>query len=426
VAAAWAVLVILLLDFPAWCLGVHSFSTPRGNWGFFHSNWGMAFTLWLPVILGGTAWISRSLPGAFNCLTMDYVRVIPKDSEAQDGLEFQEALTRQIASSYRIVFWGAALVAAGASALDTYDLWWSYFKLFTAGLSDFPSYRLQHWNTAFRESTPPVSATWNLIFNVDAYLFQGVAIFLGCFFGLKYLAVFVSLARLTLHRDAPYRLNPVWHDVDRRLGLRPLGPAFNAFMVLTIVFQLGVVWHRIELILHQSKETNTFGSYVQRLLGLRDGFDQLLRASTYDFTSIDPGAWAALISAIIPVGIICYFPLLALRPFLRRETDRAWSDWTRTYEEDLESEQVARGEWVRRRLSARMRATCWPNGRLAAARFLYLMGAFILAAPRIRLPHRAGAFARIVENPLGFRGREEGLMRSPGVLRSGPPTALKA
>jgi hypothetical protein len=416
VAGIWIIAVVVFLDFPAWIIGVHSVKTLRGDWGFFHGNWAMAFTVWLPVIFGGCAWISRRLSEAVNLLIRSDVQVITTYGGKEHNKKFLDAFAARMASRSFCVFWEAVALAIILSCLDTYDLWEGYYTYLNSGIAKFDPPRIHHWNTAFlgwsffSEPTgssfitsyvglmssplgqgPLLAASelcpgstgvfWNLFFNIIAYIFQGLAIFLGCFFGFKFLTFFLALAHLSFRKNARFPFNPMWHDPQKRLGLRPLAPAFNGFMFLTVVFQFGVLWHRLELIIHHSATNNSLGKYIQKLANIKeDTFDALTKADLYELGTIDLGGLLAMVTMAVPVAFICYFPLRRLRRHLTWKAAGVWALTMRQHDNAVENDDAHKAKKLKALINSRLEATIWPNGFATALRYLFLMGALILAA----------------------------------------------
>ena len=102
------------------------------------------------------------------------------------------------------------------------------------------------WTTMFVTGTVRYGS--NVAFDVVAYAIEAFVIFIGFFFVLKFW-LFLSVFSSTLRSDASdYEFQPLLHDPDRTLGLRPLGRFMNLYLFLVIVFEIYILGRRLQLI----------------------------------------------------------------------------------------------------------------------------------------------------------------------------------
>ncbi len=367
------------LVLPAWLLGIHSFpSKPNrilGNGGFFYSGWPLNFGVGLPVTFAVLAWLSRAMVRSVDELTSGDRQVIETEPDAPP---FWEALSAKLRASRRPLLWAVILVTVICTCVDNGDLWVGYVT------GSFDRSRLEAWDAAAYNPeirlAEPLSKFWTAIFNVVSLLgFQAGAIFLAFFFAFYFLLFFVYFSRLAFGGGA-YRFRPMRFDLDRRLGLRPLSTVFNLFMVAALLYEVGVFLKRIELSINNGN-TEPFVLWLTRVLkspDSADAFSALFTLQRYQFDTLDYGAYLALLAMLIPIGIICYFPLSVYRNYLV-----GWRAATaaqmREYDNLVSEGRSREAKRLRVAIYAARKADVWPNGTANATTLFAAIGLLLLA-----------------------------------------------
>jgi len=212
---------------------------------------------------------------------------------------------------------------------------------------------------------PP--ALWrNAVFTVIAYAAQT----------LMLIAYLIWLARLTQFffflssslRGSEVTIAPMFDDPMRRLGLGPLGGIYNTFLTLLLVFEIYVAGHRVQQI--ALVNGLPIGTYLRDLLAARSSPSRWLDASVHQFTTVDVGTGVLVAAVVLPITLICWFPLFQMRSYIRRrklELSKEFAVRRVKAKQEGDQEEVER---LARQVCQLEEFNIWPNGDGVAQRFI--------------------------------------------------------
>jgi uncharacterized membrane protein YhaH (DUF805 family) len=366
VRLALAAIVCLML--PARLIGVHSMPTPGDDRGFwFEANWSLMFPLVLPVLFAGFNYMIGLIRHALDVLTSEQLRVIIKRKEATH--DFDRYISEHLAESATPL----TLAASGlAIVLTLADVWHVLPSIVHRATR--PTY--VDWTTMFANGR--VDYWSNVAFDVVAYTAEGLAIFLGFFFILKFW-LFLKIFSDSLRDDAVgYEFNPLVHDPDRRLGLRPLGAFMNLYLLLVIVFETYVLGRRLQLV--GKSGLFSVSAYLSALASGARGVKNLFDPRMYQWNTIDTGLWLLLIFMTLPLIVGAYFPLWTLRRYVRKRRDDLWAESARAHEEAMTQGDEVEAAKLAKQMQVLEDAQLWPNGDATGWRLLAVSLALGIAA----------------------------------------------
>jgi len=181
--------------------------------------------------------------------------------------------------------------------------------------------------------------------------------------------------------DSRYEFKPMWFDLDKRLGLHPLGLVFSLFMWTTLLYQIGVFLLRLGLIYANGQ--GPFSDWLTKVVQSVKKSDNILYVlfspDLYQFDTLDSGAYIALFAMIIPMVIISYFPLSLHRNCIAKERGLYATAQMRAYDDLVVAGRTKDGKQLKRKIYAAREANIWPNGTSTATRFFAVMGVLLLA-----------------------------------------------
>jgi hypothetical protein len=375
--------------FPAWLINIHSIPCgSKGNFGFFYKlNWSLMYTIILPLIYALIIWLSDRIKESVFDLCDAKLQVInPKISGFTP--DYPQAVSNRLESLAGLTILLSLMLTIIISVADTWDLWWGFYDHHT-----FPCSVKPDWDTPFTgfncdfyekncasylgpcqsiqcDGYIPPTKTANFLFDLIPYLFQGIAIFLAFFWVGKFWSFLQIFSNQLSLKDSPYKFDPMVSD--KRLGLRPMSKIFNGFLLVTVLFQAYIFYHRLQLIalFRQNSSTITYVHDVVRHLGSSDLFFEL---KYYAFDGVDTSTWILLSFMTVPIIVICYVPLWSLRKYVIRRRDALWRENARRRDEALRENKYREAEEYENKINALNGAEVWPNGDATARRFLIVM-----------------------------------------------------
>jgi hypothetical protein len=384
-----AAAVLLLVG--ARVAGVHSFPLQNDDRGFwFEANWSLMYTVVFPGVFGGLIYMINLMREALTRLTRADLRVINKRDA--DTADFEEYITLEMARSARGLTAGCLALAIVLTGVHAASL--ARFLMWRSGVPP-----ILDWTTMFSAGHVPYGL--NAGFDVLAYSFEALTIFLGFFFVLKFWTFLHVFSRALRDSDIPYEFKPLVHDPDGRLGLRPLGQFMNVYLWLVIVFEIYVLGRRLQLI--GKAGAFTLSEYLTALIDGAYKFANVLNADLYQWGTIDAGLWALLIFLTLPLIVGAYLPLWTLRRYVRKRRDDLWAASARAHEEARERGDVAEAEKLARRMTQLESTQLWPNGDATGWRLLILSIAIAVAAwapPLCAALIGAGVFMELTKSVL--------------------------
>jgi hypothetical protein len=388
----------LLLLIPARLLFLHSIPTAKGNLGFLYSyHWSVMYPLVIPLLLAMAVAVSERMKNCVNQLIAEGRITTRPDKVAPS---YPEALSIFLQSWAKQLTIFALAVSVLVTLIDTHDLWIGY-------LTDrVPSSRNPEWDTAFNAqnwgaeySTEEFIAYLqdrplkhsNLLFDVIAYIFQGTAFFLAFFWIGKFTCYLIAFARLIGGDDSSYQFNPLTHDLDFRMGLKPMGRLFDNFLAITLVIVGFAFYKRLYLI--DTGRGQPFGTYLTTtfLNIIRppqgstvpapfDHFTELFKAQSWGLDGLDPSACITTLFMTIPVIVICFLPLWKIRVLVDRRRNEELGRLQQEYAEALSSRKLDRVQLVEYEKQCLEKANIWPNGNVRAKRYLTIILALAAGA----------------------------------------------
>ena len=353
-----ALMAIVLLLAGARIAGVHSFPLDGDDRGFwFEANWSLMYAIVFPGIFGGLIYMINLMREALARLTAPDLHVITK--KRSDTPDFEEYISAEMARHGRGFTWFCIALALTLTAVHAGSL-----AAFLIRRRNPPP--ILDWTVMF--TTGRVTYGSNLAFDVLAYAFEALVIFLGFFFVLKFWTFLTVFSRALRDRDNPYTFDPLLWDRDTRLGLGPLGAFMNLYLLLVIIFELFVLGRRLQLV--GKGGVYSLSEYMTMLVDGATKFGNAVNENLYQWPTIDAGLWASLIFLTLPLIVGAYLPLWTLRRYVRKRRD-AMSDATaRAYEDAKQrGDEAAAGE-LRREMEQLERTQLWPNGDAVGWRLL--------------------------------------------------------
>lgn len=360
-----AAAVLLLL--PAAIVGVHSFPLPgddRGLW--FEPNWSLVYVIVFPSLFGGLVHIISLMRNALRLLVTDAKVILRNGKPATD---FEEYIAKRMAAGASRFRWFCITVAVALTAVHGATL-----ALFIVTRKGSPP--VLDWTTAFTTGRIPFRA--NVAFDLLAYSVECFVIFVGFFFVLKFWFFLNIFSRALRDDSTDYKFDPLIHDPDQRLGLRPLGNFMNLYLFLVIVFEAYVLSRRLQLI--GKAGDFTLSGYVTALTDHEHFLSNALSDRMYQWSTIDAGLWALLIFMTLPLIVAAYFPLWTLRRYVRKRRDDLWAESARDHEEAKERGDDVEAARLVKKMSQLKRTQLWPNGDSVGWRLLTVSSAISLAA----------------------------------------------
>ena len=405
----------LCLMLPAWLINLHSIhcsnSKGLGNFGFFYKlNWSLMYLVVLPLIFSLLVWLTNRIRESAFKLCCDELNVI-KSKVPGYTPDYPHSVSNRLEKLAGLTVIVALMVTIAINVADTWDLWWGFSQ------DVFPCSVKPDWDTAYTgfdckfyatncekfagqceplncpDYIPPTKIQ-NLLFDIAPYAFQTAVIFLALFWVGKFwsfLQIFSSQVSL---KDSPYRFDPLVSD--KRLGLRPMSKIFNGFLLVTVLFQGYIFFHRLQLIaLFRGYHSSlTFVEDVVKHLGSSELF---FNVSYYAFSEVDTATWVLLVFMTLPIVVICYLPLWSLRNYVVQRKEQVWVENARRRDEAIRENRYRDAERYENKIDALNDAEVWPNGDATARRFLIVMIVLAVSSYFPQMIFYASAIGVVVE-----------------------------
>lgn len=283
-------------------------------------------------------------------LTNKDLGVIAKSSLNNSSLSFEELLQARIRERANIGLFFAVFFGGIATIVT--------FGMFFSGSSNL----VDDWSQSYWSGS-----LWHKRFSValDCAVFamQGVYVFLGLFWATKIATLMYGLVKPVFHPNQDFQFDPIITDLQKRLGLSPLGNILTRIGIIVLIFETYVAIYSIQDTAdHRSGEC--LMKYLQETLNPKNTFGQLLGLG-YIKSVVDFGGLGTIaLIALCVVLWLCYsyIPLFVIRPRLARIQDERWRSDARA----LDRAYAEGDEKLSKRLEAQFRSldssTFWPNG----------------------------------------------------------------
>lgn len=377
----WLMLAAAVLVLLAKVAGVLSIPLKSGNVGFWFSyNWSIMYLFIVPLIFAIASSSIRSLPRRLRAVANPAGCIVPLDDNAKSdySADFREEFEKGAIA----ILVGALIVAVTVDGWDSWGLWKALIHKSSA---------TQDWSTAYAlgiiNGWQPPSWGVNLAFDIVAYLFQGAYMFLAFYWVAKCGFFFFTFAKMMVWKKK-YKFIPMDSHPSLRMGLRPLSPFFNNFLVMTTLFLAFILYHRFQLM--QRDCHIAFPDFVSQVLhGMKDPSIVLnLGHKIYGLECLDTGMTLLLVFLVIPIVVIASFPLGILRHYATEQRDEKLQELGVKLEKALTDETAdqANANLVKNlddRIKRLQNACVWPNGDRAA---LYFLGTIVVLALGAWLP----------------------------------------
>lgn len=358
----------ILLLIGARVAGVHSFplqGDDRGLW--FEANWSLMYTMVFPGVFGGLIHMINLMRDALAQLTTADLHVIKKkDHNAVDFEQYIISEMSRHARRFTLICIALAVALTGVHGANL-----ARFVIQRRGAPP-----ILDWTVMF--STGHVPYWRNVVFDILAYSIEALTIFLGFFFVLKFWTFLHVFSRALRDSGIPYEFEPLVHDPDGRLGLRPFGDFMNVYLLLVIIFEVYVLGRRLQLI--GKGGAYTLSGYLTALVDGAREFANVVKTDLYQWGTIDAGLWALLIFLTLPLIVGAYFPLWTLRRYVRKRRDDLWMRSARAHEEARERGDDLEAEKLAKRMAQLKGTQLWPNGDATGWRLLLTSIAIAVAA----------------------------------------------
>jgi hypothetical protein len=366
---------------------------PHVGTGLLHRpNWTLMYPVILPLLFGIATWISRTLVRAAERLTWPENKIIltKDDKPPADYLATISDYISRRAHTYVPVI---AILVCMIFVLDTRDIVFGVWRHSRDATYQFPVW---DWSVAY--AMHPTAGGWmvpslklNLAFDFIAYFVEATAIFLGFYWVVTFWWFLKGVCDLMIPAQAPYKFNPLWQDESARLGLAPLGNAFNYFLFQSLLFEAYIFFHRLQMIQWRGgpESRQHFFNNVFRCLS---NWDTGCSFAANRFDTVDNGLWMLLIFLSLPIIVISYLPLWQLRTYVIKQRDDLFDDAARDLDDAIQNDDIELEAKLRRKMKALRDACIWPNGELAG---WFLFGstcflAFVAWFPAWLLPAALG------------------------------------
>jgi len=290
---------------------------PHVGTGILHRpNWTLMYTAVLPLVFGIATWISRTLVRAGERLTWPENKIIlTKDGKAP--VDYAVRLSEYISKGARIYVPIIAVLVCVIFIVDTKDITYGVWRH-----THDQNYQFPVWDWSVAYAMHPTSPGWmppslalNLAFDVVAYVVEASAIFLGFYWVVTFWFFLKGVCDLMIPVGAPFKFNPMWGDPSARLGLAPMGDAFNYFLFQSLLFEAYIFFHRLQMVQWRGgpdARRHLFNNF----LNCFSGFDAGCFLSANRWDTLDNGLWLLLICLTLPIIVISYLPLWQLRAYV--------------------------------------------------------------------------------------------------------------
>jgi hypothetical protein len=163
----------------------------------------------------------------------------------------------------------------------------------------------------------------------------------------------------------------MFDDPLKRLGLGPLGGIYNTFLTLVLMFGGFTAAHRIQQV--ALVKGISIRSYLESLMAVSSTPSRWLDPAVHEFVTADLGTWVLMIAVVLPITLVCWFPLFRMRAYIQRRKLALSKEFAvqRARADEEGDEQEAHRHLERMKLLDQ--ANIWPNGDAVAQRFITAM-----------------------------------------------------
>lgn len=387
------------------------------------ANWSFTYVLVVPLLLIGARRLSTRIERSIIDLEETEV-IVP--GAGHEGASLVTDVRARLGAHARALTLLCLALAVAFLVVDTLPLvGWTRAQVaaMAQGEPCGPSTTEMDWTTAFADRAcwggttvaagyvhPSLGA--NVAFNAYAYALQTFWLFLALIVVSKLALFFFFLADYFGRAHGKFRIEPLWDDPLRRLGLTALGNIYNLMLSMLLLFEGYVVLHRLQQITdHEQIGLLAYVAELTRAVGEPSRwFDpELLQLAT-----IDAGTWFSIVIIGPLVFMICWFPLFRIRNYIEERRIDLTKEYARARKLARAAGDEAATEAFDRKARSLQQANVWPNGDRAAWRFLYAMialwvgsimpMAFIVLATLFAVPEVLGLVAELVTRVLRKRG----------------------
>lgn len=391
-----------------------------GIW--WQANWSFTYIVVVPALLVSARRLSARIERSMDDLEETEVIVPAADA---DGMSVTSDVRARFRANARLLTWTCIAASVVFLGVDTWSLasWTrAQANATRAGETCAPAAIEMDWSTAFADAAcwgttaldpgfahPTLLA--NVSFNAYAYALQTFWVFLALLMISRIALFFYYLADYFAREHGKFRIEPLWDDPLRRLGLTALGQIYNLMLSMLLLFEVYVVVHRLQQIADHQQISVI--AYLQELLRAVDEPSRWLDPELLHLSTIDAGTWFSILIVAPLVFMICWFPLFRIRGYIEERRVELTKEYAKARKRAHEEGDEAATEAFDRKARALHEANVWPNGDRAAWRFLYAMialwvgsimpMAFILLATLFAVPEVLGLLAELVDRILKKR-----------------------
>jgi len=398
---------------------------------FWQANWSLTFVVVVPALLFCTRLLSTRIEHSLGQLEEIEV-IVPTDPERHPSLLSE--IRRRIRERARLF---AILSLLGAAALliaDSFDLVvWINAQVDAMANGELcgPRFAEMDWVSAFAdrscwhdiELSPdfvPVGLWTNVAFDIYAYGLQTFWAFLALLMISKLGLFFYLMADYFGRDDSPFRIEPLWDDPSRRLGLASLGNIYNLMLTMLILFEGYVVLHRFQEV--AQNEHSSILSYLRELTVAVGEPPRWLDPELLQLATVDVGTWFSILIIGPFVFVICWFPLFKIRNYIEERRIELTKEYALARKAAKAAGDEAATDAFDRKARALDGSSVWPNGDRTAWRFLYatialwvgsiMPMAFIILASLLAVPEVLTLAADLINRVLRW-GDSSRALRDP-------------
>ncbi|GMV03837.1 MAG: hypothetical protein AMXMBFR53_01190 [Gemmatimonadota bacterium] len=379
---------MVLLSIPA---GVASIPATHAtgfaqNLGFlFRNNWTWPYVVVVPIALLLLRRLSEDIRQ--SVADLEEMKILVPAGEA--GGSFLALLEARLAATGKRVWIWSVVAVLAFTVFDTLEIARGYIAFATvpAGTACAFGFSEVDWSVAFAAggcwgdvlvdpAYMPPGQLRNAAFNTVAYAMQSAMIVSFLIFFLR-LAQFFYVLSSSL-RGAGFTLVPWFGDPMKRLGLGPLGRTYNLFLTLILIFETYVAAHRLQQIALIRGLPIT--EYARELLAASSQPATWLDPAVHHFETTDVGTWVLMIAVVLPIVLVCWFPLLQMRGYIQARKLELTKDLAKKRREADEEGNEREAARYAKQVDILDESNVWPNGDATAQRFLTAMGVMWLGA----------------------------------------------
>jgi hypothetical protein len=374
VFCVFSLCALLLLVIPSFTLRLALIAIPDGDGGIQRIgfmqrfNWGVNYLTILPFTFALAALASRSFKRGLLVLLRR-----PPTIQPSPGKRYENYLTDfriQTAARTKHLFVVCLMITLVITIIDS----WHNLRGYGSAMlfhHAFHSDEIDWMNAAFIPANSHWSshiAPWqNLLFYLVALSFQGSVICLGLVWISSFWIHSRVFADLMLRSDFDYRFVPWEKDPDHRLGLKPIGFVFSTFLVGSVLLQIYVYLHRLQ-VMHKS-----LWPYFKEVAATFAVFDKKSPVETIGkaldawwplngLRQVNPGVVLLILCGPILSITIAWWPIVRLGHYIdlyREGLIRQYKTETQKAKDEGELDKAADLDAKINGLAA---ASVWPNG----------------------------------------------------------------